>query len=84
MASPGERIAANIRAERARAGIGQADVVERMRNLGYTNWHRQTMGKVEQGERRVLAEEILGLAVCLGTTVPKLFDGLVSDEWGRA
>ena len=66
-------VAANIRAERARAGLDQVVVVERMQALGFTTWHRQTMGKVERGERRLLgAEEISGLALALGTTVTAL------------
>lgn len=59
-------IAANIRAERARIGIDQETLVKRMRALGYDTWHRQTVGKVERGERRVLADELPGLARCLG------------------
>jgi transcriptional regulator with XRE-family HTH domain len=76
-------VAANIRAARARAGLDQAVIVERMRALGFTTWHRQTQGKVERGERRLLgADEIMALAWCLGTTVFELLkpagtDGLV-------
>ena len=33
-----------------------------MRALGFTNWHRQTMGKVERGDRRLLAVEVMALA----------------------
>ena len=65
-----EIVAANIRAARARAGLDQVVIVERMRALGFTTWHRQTQGKVERGDRRLLgAEEIMALASCLGTTV---------------
>ena len=62
-----EAIIDNVRAYRARRRLDQADVVMAMRALGYTNWHRQTMSKVERGERRLLAEEIIGLARVLAT-----------------
>jgi transcriptional regulator with XRE-family HTH domain len=62
-----ETIIDNVRAYRARRRLDQADVVREMRALGYTNWHRQTMSKVERGERRLLAEEIVGLAKVLAT-----------------
>ena len=71
----------NIRAARSRAGLDQADVVTRMRELGFDTWHRQTMGKVERSERRVTAEEIIGLALALETTVPRLLEPLTEDEW---
>jgi len=70
-------VAANIRAERARKGIGQADLTEAMRDLGYTAWHPQTVSRVERGDRRVQAEELLGLATCLGCHVLRFFDGMV-------
>lgn len=58
-------IVRNLRAQRARMKLGQADVVERMRALGFTNWHRQTLSRIEQGQRKLLAEEILGLSLAL-------------------
>lgn len=65
-------LAANLRAARARAGLDQAVIVERMRALGYTTWHRQTMGKIERGDRRLLAGEVMALAWTLGTTMFEL------------
>lgn len=59
-------VAANIRAERARIGIGQEVLAQRMRKLGFDAWIRQTVGSVEQGKRRVTVDELLGLAECLG------------------
>jgi 8-oxo-dGTP pyrophosphatase MutT (NUDIX family) len=70
----------NIRALRVRAGLHQGLVVERMRALGYTSWHRQTMGNVERGERRVMAEEIFGLAVALQTTIAALMSPVLDDR----
>lgn len=43
-----------------------------MRRLSYTYWTRQTVSKVERGDRRVLADEIPGLAYALQTTISAL------------
>ena len=67
-----EVLAASLRAARARAGLDQAVIVERMRALGYTTWHRQTMGKIERGDRRLLAAEVMALAWALGVTIFEL------------
>jgi transcriptional regulator with XRE-family HTH domain len=68
-----EIVAANIRAIRARAGLDQVVIVERMRALGFTTWHRQTMGKVERGERRLLGlDELNGLARALEVSLFEL------------
>lgn len=74
-----EILARNIRAARSRIGIGQEDVAVRMRALGYQAWIRQTVGATERGRRRPTAEEILGLAACLGTTVQYLMSPLLQD-----
>jgi transcriptional regulator with XRE-family HTH domain len=62
-----EVITGNIKAQRARMRLKQADVAERMRALGLP-WHQQTTGAVERGEKILTAEELVWLAVCLGTT----------------
>ena len=58
-------IAANARAERARAGLSQKQVADRMRVRGY-HWHPQTVGLVERNERQVWADELIALAEVLG------------------
>jgi transcriptional regulator with XRE-family HTH domain len=63
--SYGDVISRNIRALRARKRLDQGDVVERMRDLGFTTWHRPTLGRVERGERRLFAEELVGLVLAL-------------------
>lgn len=74
----GEILARNIRAARSRAGIGQENLAARMRALGFEPWIRQTVGATERRDaskaarRRPTAEEIIGLALALGTTVPGL------------
>jgi len=75
-----EVLTRNIRAARSRTGLDQADVVERMRALGYGTWHRQTMGKVERTERRVTTEEILGLSLALETSIVALLAPSPDDK----
>lgn len=77
----GDMIAANIRAARSRRGLAQAVVVARMRDLGFTSWHRQTMGNIERGDRRVTAEEIFGLAEALEVAIPMLMTAAEPDVW---
>lgn len=72
-------LARNIRAARSRLGLGQESLATRMRALGYEAWLRQTVGSTERGRRRPTAEEILGLAVCLETTVHHLMSPLLQD-----
>lgn len=72
-------MAQNIVAARSRARLGQADVAARMRELGYGNWYAQTVGKTENGERRLLAHEIAGLAIALETTIARLMAPLDED-----
>ena len=74
-------LARNIRAARNRADIGQASVATRMRNLGFPGWHPQTVSSSEKGKRRTTAEEILGLALALETTVQRLMTPLGEDKW---
>ncbi|MGH3274329.1 MAG: helix-turn-helix domain-containing protein [Streptosporangiaceae bacterium] len=76
-----EVLARNIRSARAAAGLQQEPVAVRMRKLGFTAWLRQTVANVEKGRRGLRAEEIIGLALALETTVPQLLEPLAQDEW---
>jgi transcriptional regulator with XRE-family HTH domain len=76
----GEMLAANLRAARARAGLGQELVAARMRAFGYGEWRYQTVGVVEKGKRRVMAEEIMALAWVLETNLPALMSPTGSDD----
>jgi transcriptional regulator with XRE-family HTH domain len=69
--SYGAVISGNIVALRARARMKQSSLAARMRALGHP-WYPQTVGEIENGRRRVTAEEILGLALALGTTAINL------------
>jgi transcriptional regulator with XRE-family HTH domain len=79
-ASYREVLARNIRAERARAGLSQQGLADRMRALGFDAWMHQTVGSVERGKRRVMAEEILGLAIAVDTSISRLMEPAKSDE----
>jgi transcriptional regulator with XRE-family HTH domain len=67
-------LAANIRAERARACLSQMTLAELMREVGFGHWLHQTVGASERGERRVTAEEVLGLAKVLGVPAGTLMN----------
>lgn len=67
-----EVLARNIRAERNRAGLSQQDLAGRMQALGFTAWLHQTVGSTERGKRRLLVEELFGLALAIGTSMGAL------------
>ncbi len=73
-------LARNVRAARSRLGLSQADVVDRMRNLGFPAWHKPTLGNVERGGRRVLADEVAGLAFALETSIGRLMAPADEDQ----
>lgn len=76
----GEVLARNVRGLRSRKGIGQKSLAARMRDLGYTAWFTQTVGKAERGERRITSEEVLGLAYALEVTVRQLLSPQPDDK----
>ena len=78
--TPSAILAGNIAAARARRHLQQQDLAERMRALGW-KWVRQTVGEVENNRRRLTAEEILGLAISLETTIQRLLTPLDEDKW---
>jgi 8-oxo-dGTP diphosphatase len=61
-----EILAGNITAARKRLRLQQADLAERMTNLGW-KWVRQTVGEIEALRRKVSIEELIGLSVALET-----------------
>jgi len=74
-----EILARNIRAARSRLGINQEALASRLRSLGFSAWLRQTVANVEKSRRRVTAEEILGLALALETTISDLMRATDQD-----
>lgn len=66
-------VAANIRAERARARLSQQDVADAMQARGFAYWRQQTTGATERGERRVTADELIALAGVLGVAPEALW-----------
>jgi transcriptional regulator with XRE-family HTH domain len=55
-----------IRAERARVGLTQVELAERL------GWSRQTVNKIEAGERMVLAHELVDICAALDVTFAEL------------
>jgi transcriptional regulator with XRE-family HTH domain len=70
----GKLLARNLRAARAAVGINQADVAERMNDLGYDHWRRQTVARVEKAQRRLTCDEALGLMVALETDLTAILN----------
>jgi transcriptional regulator with XRE-family HTH domain len=70
----------NLGAARKRTGLSQADLAARMQALGFTQWVAQTVSKSERNDRRVLAEEVFGLAIVLETSVTRLMSPLWEDK----
>ena len=64
-------LAGNIAAARARRRLGQADLAERMQNLGY-RWARQTVGDIETGKRQLRAGELYAISMALEIPVTTL------------
>src|SRR5215469_1645268 len=66
-----ERFAVNVRDERERRKLSQAEVARQMAVAGWA-WHPQTQQKIEAGHRKVSVGEAEALAHILGTTVDRL------------
>ncbi|HET9969829.1 MAG TPA: hypothetical protein VFQ68_16460 [Streptosporangiaceae bacterium] len=74
-------IARNVRAARAAADLSQADLAERMRALGFTEWRRQTVGNTERGKRRLTCEEALGLMISTETSLEAILQPPRELQW---
>jgi len=67
-------IARAIRAERARAGLSQAELAERV------GVHRATVGAIETMTRRVYADELADFCQALAVTVAELLSRASVDD----
>jgi len=72
-------ISRNVIAARSRLRMSQSSLAARMKALGH-GWYSQTAGMVERAERRIVAEEILSLALALETSVSALMAPAADDE----
>jgi transcriptional regulator with XRE-family HTH domain len=79
VSTPGEILAGNVAATRVRRRLQQQDLADRMRVLGW-KWVRQTVGEVENGRRRLTAEEVFALSVALETSIPALMAPVDDDR----
>jgi transcriptional regulator with XRE-family HTH domain len=68
-------VAANIAGYRKAASptMNQRDLADRMRAIGL-QWSQATVSLIENARRPVTVDELLGLAIALGVTVPALLD----------
>lgn len=67
-------IARAIRAERARAGLSQAELAERV------GVHRATIGAIETVTRRVYADELADFCEALGVTFEMLLSRASAED----
>src|SRR4051794_23808402 len=74
--SPGTRVAHNVRALRDARGMSVRDLSARMAEIGQPLLP-SGITKIEQGQRRVDADDLMALAVALGVTPNRL---LLTDE----
>lgn len=77
MASLGDHIAANVRGERARRKWTQADLAERL------GWSRSTVGDVESGRRKVIADDLPALCRAFGMPLSELVRGTDPEHLRR-
>lgn len=70
-------LARAVRAERARAGLSQSELAERM------GVHRNVIWKIESTERRVNADELPELCAALGVTLAQLLARADPDDLRR-
>ena len=73
----GRTVAARIAKRRAERGMSYADLSKR---LEFYEWKIPPLGlrRIEAMERRVSVDDLVMIAMCLGTSVPSL---LVPDSW---
>ena len=62
-----------VKRERLAQGMTQAELAERMSDLGYP-YHQATVYKIENNERKVTAAEAYGLAEILDVSIDYLFN----------
>lgn len=70
-------VARNIRAERARLGLRQTDLAERM------GWIAVTVSAVETGKRQIGIAEMPALCEALGVTLVDLLRGAEPEDLRR-
>lgn len=73
--------AANVRMSRLALDLKQADLAERMRQLGH-EWSPATVSEVERNRRGVPIDELGALAFVLKRTIPDLLDPTGIDGRG--
>lgn len=52
--TPDPQLSANLKKLRRAAGLSQAELAKRMRELGRTNWHQNTVSRIELGKQEVI------------------------------
>jgi transcriptional regulator with XRE-family HTH domain len=77
---PDQYIGERVEAARKDRSWRQADLVERLHELGFTQWRQSKVAKIENGEtKRLTLEDTLALALALGVQLPFLLTPAEGD-----
>jgi transcriptional regulator with XRE-family HTH domain len=73
MRTPAQVIGGNVKAAREHRGMTAKELGEKVGEIFGKTWPRQTVYLLEQGERRLAAEEVVALAYVLDVSITELF-----------
>ena len=73
MVKPSEALAKNVGAARVLREMKQEDLAAAMANLGH-RWTYTTVSQVEGHRRRVSIDELFGLCLALGRSIPEMLE----------
>ena len=72
-------VAENVRRRRLALGLKQSDLAQRMRHLGH-RWSDGVVGFIERSDRKIMVDELLGLAIALECSIRDLLGPACPDR----
>lgn len=75
-----EIIGRNIQALRKRLDLSQAELAEKLTRSSGTNYHQQTILRIEKGERPLKVSEAIAFAKVFDVPVPTIWNGFTGDS----
>ncbi len=73
-------IGGNIQALRKRLDLSQAELAEKLTRSSGTNYHQQTILRIEKGERPLKVSEAIAFAKVFDVPVPTIWNGFTGDS----
>ncbi len=70
-----------VGAARNSTGMSEADLAERMSNLGFASWSSQTVQDAELGVYPLAAVEVLGISLALEVAFADLLQPTLGEQW---